>query len=351
MAITSYQTGTITLNAAAPGNLSGSVTLGTTVTQGNAILVATLRGGSNAVGQYNVRVVLSSDGTTVTAARNVSGSEIVVEFQVIEAPEFNVQHFEKTIALAGVSAQAITSVDTDYAFVICTGLSATGSSRGSDDFVSVDLTSATNVDLQCGSNSTIVVAFQVVEMSAAEIASVQKISTAISGVVTDAAISSVDTAKSLLFSTARLAVTSVTIVNRSLPNVILTSSTNLRLETPSHFDTDMTVVTHVVEFANLAVTHAVEAVLTGSASTTEILGAAPVAGGALVNAIMGRYSAVAENDDDSTTSMFTATLSGATWTFERASTNFDASLAYSVFDWADIFSPSGPALFLSSFPA
>ena len=254
MAITSFQTGTITLNASSPNDLTQSVTLGTTVTQGNAILIASARGGSNAVGQYNVRVTLSSDGTTVTATRTTSTSEVIVDFQVIEASEFNVQHFENAIAASGTHDQTITAVDTDYAFPVSTGLSATGSTRGNDDFVSVRITSATNAQLEVGSASSITVAFQIVEMSSAEIASVQEVSATLAAVTNDVAITSVDTTKSLIFASSWLS-GAASAGNRQLPIMSLTGSTNLRLQSASVALSAMTVYAYVVEFVHLPVTH------------------------------------------------------------------------------------------------
>jgi hypothetical protein len=94
VSIVSYQSGSITL-----ADATASVTLGTTVTQGNSILIVSLRGGSNSVGQYNVRVTLSSDGTTVTATRATSGPDIIIEYQVIEASEFTVSTLKQRLLL------------------------------------------------------------------------------------------------------------------------------------------------------------------------------------------------------------------------------------------------------------
>lgn len=339
MAITSFQTGTITLNASAPDDTTQSATLGTTVTQANAILVVSMRGGSNAVGQYNVRVTLSSDGTTVTATRTTSGSAITVNYQVIEAPEFTVQHFENTISAIGTHDQAITSVDTDYAFPVSTGLSASGGSRGSDDFVSVRITSATNAQLEVGSASSITVAFQIVEMSSAEIASVQEASTTLAAATNNVTITSVDTAKSLIFASSWLSGTG-TVANRQIPILSLTSSTNLRLQSASQSLSAMTVYAYVVEFVNLPVTHTLTTGIAGT-TTTEVLGATPTNGGAVVNGLIGRFATSSDLDDDSLEAMFTASLSATTWTFERGASTTNADISYSVFDWADIFASVG----------
>lgn len=339
MSITTFQTGTITLNASAPDDLTQSATLGTTVTQGNSILLATARGGGNAVGQYNVRVTLSSDGTTVTATRPTSGSAITIEYQVIEASEFTVQHFENTISAVGAHNQTITSVDTDYTFPICTGLSTSGSSRGSDDFVSVEITSATNAQLFINSASTVTVAFQIIEMSSAEIASVQAVSTTLAAVTNDVTITSVDTAKSLIFATSNLTGTG-TVANRQMPILSLTSSTNLRLQSANNSLPAMTVFAYVVEFVNLTVTSTLTTGIAGT-TTTEVLGAAPTYGGAVINGLMLKFATANDLDDDSLEGMFTASLSGTTWTFERGASTTNADISYSVFDWADLFAAGG----------
>tara|TARA_R110002072_G_scaffold298960_1_gene473699 strand:+ start:12586 stop:14598 length:2013 start_codon:yes stop_codon:yes gene_type:complete len=331
MATTSFQTGTITLT-----NLTASVTLGTTVAQGNSILSVKARGGSNTVGQYNVRVTLSSDGTTVTAARTTSGSTVIIGYEITEAPEFTVQHFEYSIAAIGTHDQAIISVDTDYAFPVCTGLSASGGSRSSDDFVSVRITSATNAQLEVGSASNITVAYQIVEMSASEIASVQEVPATLAAVTNNVTISSVDTGKSLIFASSWTTSAGGSIVNRQLPILSLTSSTNLRLESANNSAPSMTVYAYVVEFVNLTVTSSLTAGIVGT-TTTEVLGAAPTYGGAIINGLIGRYGSANDTDDDSLEVMFTASLSGATWTFERGASTINADISYSVFDWADIF--------------
>jgi len=338
MAITSFQTGTITLNAAAPNDLSDTATLGATVTQGNSILLASVRGGSNAVSQYNVTAVLSSDGTTVTAQRPTNGSEIIVDFMVVEASEFNVQHFEVTRASNGIVNQAITSVDTDYAFPICTGLRATGSSRSSDDFTSIEITTSTNVELYVASASSVTTAFQIVEMSSAEIASLQVVTTTLAAIQNNVTITSVDPDKSLIFASAGQAGGNVP--NRQIPIFSLTSATNFRLEAATHANPSMTVIAYIVEFVNLGVTNTVTNGIVGT-TTTEVLGGAPTYGGALINGLYIRCGTAPENDDDSLEILFTASLSGSTWTFERGASTTNANISYSVFDWADIFSSSG----------
>lgn len=348
MALTSFQTGRITLNPIAPDHRTASVTLATPVVQSNSILLVTARGGSNRVGEYNVRVTLSTDGTTVTASRVVDSTEIIIEFQVIEAPEFNVQHFETAISGAGahIHNHAIVAVDTGYAFPISTGMSAVGTTRGSDDFVSVRIASSTNVELQVGSGSSITVAYQIVEMSASEIVSVQEVSTALSLVINDVTIAPVDIAKSLIFASAWVSGTGSP-GNRHLPTLSLISPTELRLQVGAFSFPDMIVCTYVVEFSNLPVTHVLKTGITGLA-TTEVLGAVPANGGAIINGLLGRYVAGFDNDDDSQEGMVTAVLSGSTWTFERTANTTTFDISYSVFDWDDLFSISSPALLLTS---
>ena len=329
MAITSFQTGTITLT-----NLTGSDTLSTTVTQANSILLVTARGGSDTVGQYNIRVTLSSDGTTVTATRTTSGSTVTLNYQVIEASEFTVQHFETTLSATGTDDQTITSVDTDYAFPVSTGLSASGGSRSSDDFVSVRITSATNAQLEINSSSTVTVAYQIVEMSSSEIASVQEASTAITAATNDVTVTSVDAAKSLIFASANQLGGNV--VNRQIPILSLTSSTNLRFQTALSTASGLTVYAYIVEFVNLAVTSTLTTAISGT-TTTEVLGATPTYGGAVINGIDGKFATANDNNDDSLEIMFTASRSGTTWTFERGASTTNADISYSVFDWADIF--------------
>ena len=329
MAITSFQTGTITLT-----NLTESDTLSTTVTQANSILLVTARGGSDTVGQYNIRVTLSSDGTTVTATRTTSGSTVTLNYQVIEASEFTVQHFETTLSATGTDDQTITSVDTDYAFPVSTGLSASGGSRSSDDFVSVRITSATNAQLEINSSSTVTVAYQIVEMSSSEIASVQEASTAITAATNDVTVTSVDAAKSLIFASANQLGGNV--VNRQIPILSLTSSTNLRFQTALSTASGLTVYAYIVEFVNLAVTSTLTTAISGT-TTTEVLGATPTYGGAVINGIDGKFATANDNNDDSLEIMFTASRSGTTWTFERGASTTNADISYSVFDWADIF--------------
>ena len=340
MAITSFQTGSITLAASTPNDLTNSATLGTTVTQANSILLITARGGSNTVAHYNIRATLSSDGTTVTVTRPTSGSEVILNYQVIEASEFTVQHFETTISASGTHNQTITSVDTSYSFPVSLGLSATGGSRSSDDFVSVRITSATNAQLEVGSSSSITVSYQVVEMSSSEIASVQEVTTTIAAVTNDVTITSVDTAKSLIFASSWTTTAGGNIVNRQMPILLFTSATNLRFQTANNAATGMTVYAYVVEFVNLPVTHTLTSSL-ASTTTTEVLGATPTNGGAVINGLMGKFAAANDNDDDSLELMFTASLSGTTWTFERGASTTNADISYSVFDWADIFASGG----------
>jgi len=335
MAITSFQTGTITLT-----NLTGSDTLSTTVTQANSILLVTARGGSNTVGQYNVRMALSGDGTTVTATRTTSGSTVTLDYQVIEAPEFTVQYFENSISAIGTHDQTITSVDTSYAFPISLGLSASGGSRSADDLVSVRITSATNAQLQVDSASSITVSYQIVEMSASEIVSIQEVSTTLAAVTNNVTITSVDTGKSLIFASAWTTSAGGSIVNRQLPILSLTSSTNLRMQSASNSAAGMTVYAYVVEFSNLPVTSTLTTGITGT-TTTEALGATPTYGGAVINGLFGRFGSANDTDDDSLEAMFTASLSGTTWTFERGASTTNADISYSVFDWAAIFASGG----------
>lgn len=333
MSIASYQTGTITLNASAPNHLTNSATLGTTVTQSNSILIVSMRGGSNIVSEYNIRVQLNAGGTTVTATRLASGSAVTINYVVIESTAFNVQHIERAMS-SGVNNQTISAVNTNYAFPICLGSTATGGSRSSDDLISLRITSSTNAQLEMNSSSAVTIAFQIVEMSSAEIASIQEVSTAMTSATVDVAITSVDTAKSLIFATATQGAGNIQ--NRQTPILSLTSGTNLRFQTALSTASTLTTYAYVVEFVNLAVTQRLTTGIAGT-TTTEVLGSAPTYGGAIINGLMNRFAAANDNDDDSLEAMATATLSGSTWTFERAASTTTLDISYSVFDWADLF--------------
>lgn len=331
MSITSFQVGTVTLGS---GDTSNTDTLATTVAQGNSILLCSANGGSNSAGEQAVQVTLNGLGTTITAIRENSGSAVTIRYAVIESSAFTVQHFDVTASSTSQN-QTITSVDTAYSFIISTGLRRTGGTRGSDDFIAAEITSATNVNLQCQVAGGII-AFQVVEMSSSEIASVQLHKISQSSTAVDTTITSVDTSKCLMFATARYNASSGgdALQNDELPYYELTSSTNLRSHTLSA-NSNVNSWVYVVEFVNMGVTHNT-ASPTGT-TTTEVLGGAPTYGGAVVNGIYGRFSAANDTDDDSLEGMWSAALSGSTWTFTRGASTTTGEISYSVFDWDDLF--------------
>ena len=332
MTIASYESGSIALGS---GATSASDTLGTTVTQSNSILIVSVSGGSNTAAQQNIKVVLSSDGTTVTASRQSSGSAITVEYQVIQSTAFTVQHKDIEVS-STTQSESITSVDTDYSFIVCTGTIWSGGTRGNDNIIAIEIDSDTTCNLEIQA-ANLTVAFQVVEMSATEISSVQIHKVTQSTTSVDTTITSVDTGKSLVFSTAKFTAGSGATVlqNDFLPAISLTSSTNLRL-TSRASSSDLITWVYVVEFVNMGVTSATSSP-TGT-TDTEVLGGAPTYGGAVINGIYGRYSTADDTDDDSLEGMWDASLSGSTWTFTRGASTTTADLSYSVFDWDDLFS-------------
>lgn len=340
MSITSFQTGTLSF---ASGDLTKSATLSTTVTQGNSILIVSARGGNNTVEQAGVRVGLSSDGTTVTATRVGSGSTLTVEYQVVESSLFTVQHFEETLTTSGTNAVAITSVDTNYSFPVYGGLTSSGSTRGWDDVYGLEITSSTNVNAHVvdSNASSVVVNFQIVEMSANEIASVQLHKVNQQFMNRNTTITSVDTSKTLLFGGAIFNGSSGgdMISSEDIPDWELTTSTNLKT-TSFAARNELQCWIYVVEFVDLAV-NTVRVSSSTSTTETEVLGASPTYGGALINGIMGKYSSADDTDDDSNDNMWSASLSGSTWTFERGASTI-GSLSYSTFDWNDL--ASGPVI-------
>lgn len=337
MSITSFQTGSITLGS---GTASDSVTLSTTVTQGNSILITSMSGGNATAGASNVRTTLSSDGTTVTASRDATttNSTITVNYQVIESPGFNVQHFEETLS-TGTNAVALTAVDTNYSFPIINGISVLGSTRGWDDVAAVEITTSTNANVEVveGTNGPIL-AFQIVEMSADEIASVQIHKVTQSASTVDTTITSVNTAKTLLFSGAIFngVAGGDTLRNVGLSSPRLTSSTNLRCVS-SGSDPRLETWIYVVEFTKLNVNSK-----TASPTTTtvnEVLTSTPDYGGAIVNGIFNTYTTSTDTDDTSAESAWASSLSGNTWTFTRGASTSTGELSYSTFDWIEIFVP------------
>ena len=338
MSISDYEAGSIALGS---GATSATDTLATTVTQGNSILNCSVSGGSNSAQEQNIRVALSG-GTTVTATRTNSGSAATIQHQVIESASFTVQHFDVAVTGAGVTNVAISAVDTAYSFIIPCGVSRAGGTRGNDDFAAIEITTSTNVAIEFNSAGTArTVAFQVVEMSSSEIASVNLYKITQDALAKDTTITSVNTAKTLMFCSARFnaGAGGTVLQNDYFPHAELTSSTNLRLNSRAT-STDLKTWVYVVEFVNLSVTH--NKASTAGATTTEVLGGAPTYGGAVINGIYGRYSTANDTDDDSLEGMWSAALSGSTWTFTRGASTVTGDISYTVFDWNDIFAaPTG----------
>lgn len=336
MAIISQQAGVVVLGS---GDTSNTDTLSTTVTQGNSILFASISGGSDTVSNANVRVALNGAGTTITATRNASGSSVTVRYQVIEADEFTVQHFENTISAGATTGQTITSVDTDYSFVVSTGCTNSGGTRGNDDFASFEITSATNIDQIVGGGiNSPTVCWQVVEMSVDEIASVQFVEKTHSTATVDSTITSVDTSKCLVFTSCRYTAAGGgdELSNNAMPIFELTSATNLRGSALSA-DGDLITQSYVVEFENLSVTSNTSSP-TGT-TDTEVLGGAPTYGAAIINGVDGKYTTSNDANDDSNENMWDASLSASTWTFTRGASTNTAELSYSVFDWNTLLTP------------
>ncbi|MFW0776341.1 MAG: hypothetical protein ACN2B6_01295 [Rickettsiales bacterium] len=333
----SYQTETLTLGS---GDTATSTILGTTVTQANTWMLVSCSGGGPAVGQANVRVTLSSDGTTVTATRPASGSSVTVEVILFEDTRINAQYFEPNVS-TGTNSQTITSVDTNYAFIQPYGVSATGSTRAGDDTVSIEITSATNVDVAIQSNSADV-SYAVIELDSDLLNSVQLVEVTQSAATVNTAITSVDLTKTILISTAFYN-SSTILQNQDMPIFELTTATNLQARSNTA-NANLNSFVYIVEFNNGTITRGTDSP-TGTTST-EVLGSAPGSGGAVIQGVTARYGGANDTDDDSLENMFSASLSGSTWTFTRGASTTTGEISYAVWDFDEVFAATDPILVL-----
>lgn len=337
MSFVSFEPGSITLGS---GDTTADFTIPTTVTISNTIIWPRgMIGGGTANNQTNVRLTLIDGGsgtsTTVRATRTTSGTAITLRFDVHEDTSFFVQHFSPTAA-SGTVSQSITSVDLSRSWIVGLGASGGGTSRNQTSTASAKLTSSTNVDIIA--LSTPVISFQVVQMDAALINSVQFIEPTSAY---DTAITAVDINKTLIFATLNHGFgTTVLNANRS-PVYSLPSTTLLQID----LTTASTFLSHriyIVEFTNLVTEHFFATSVTGL-TVTETLGAAPTYGTCLINGHHGTFACSNIADDLTTEYAFVAeqTSPGA-WELSRSAntvtTNF---LSYTCVDWDTLHAAGG----------
>lgn len=337
-AFVSYQPGQITISN---GSSAGSATLSTTVNRANCILMQRGLGIDSTVTNSEYRIIISSDGTTVTATRAGTSGVIVIDFDVYEDTGLTTQWLTVTQTTTPVDT-AITAVDLSRTIAVPTGVTRSSSSRGRDDYCMVSLTSTTNVRTTMDAGAQITTVIMVVQFDADLITSCLYYTKAVTAATDTAAITSVDTTKSVVFPAGFNSTTSI-VSSTEFHSFGLDSSTTVGFESYATPAGTMTYAFFVVEFANVVVNPGVSGALTtASATPTITLSSAPTYGTFMVQ---GAYATVATDnaDDGYDRDQFRGTVSGATWSLVRTTAD-DSKLRYSAWDWSTLRAASSTSI-------
>lgn len=326
-AFVSHQVGSITI---ANGASAGTWSIPTTVVRENCIMIVRRGGIDSTVTNSDARIIINAAGTLVTATRAGTAGAMTIDLDIYEDTGITSQWLSFTQSTASLDT-TINTVDLARTIAIPTGFTRSSTSRGRDDYCTCNLTTTTNLQTVMDAAATFTVVVQVVQFDSDLITSVNRYSKAMTTTTGTQTITSVNTAKSVVFPAGFNATTSI-VNSTEFHSFGLDSSTTVGFESYATPGGTMTYAFYVVDFANLSVTGG--SLTTASATPTIVLGAAPTYGTLLMQGAAG-IQATDNLDDGYDRDSFRGTLSSATWTLTRVTAD-DSKLRYSAWDWSTL---------------
>lgn len=289
-----------------------TITLTTTLTNtSKTILLFSAKSGSGSPVDFQILGrVLST--TQIQFERTGSPSVAAdVEYQVIEFSQgITVQHFNIQMSAATTNT-TITGVTLSKAFVI-TSSKITGSTFGTDDCFSAQITTTTNLALVTDNFSAALwVSVQVVEIDDASVQ--EKTGSYGTGATADITVTTIDPANTFWFWSARQA--SGNVVGSDLPSLGYVNTTTLRFTRSGVSADNWTYVAYIVSLsAGVTVQNVTTTIASGGNTVSPTIPNAIVVANTAISlcGLHQRYLYSAGTDDDAGT--FSAALSGLTTT-------------------------------------